>query len=95
MEDSPGWRVGGGLAPARDPRVGPGAALAKHSAELSLHLVHSAHGCRLEVQRPQSRGSNELAATQYEDGSGSHCYEQQANAEKNDRSYRSWTCAEY
>jgi len=44
--------------------------------------------------RPQSRGSSELAGTEYEDGWGAHCYAQQANAEKSDRSFRSWTCAE-
>jgi hypothetical protein len=44
--------------------------------------------------RPQLRGSTELAGTEYEDGWGAHCYAQQANAEKDDRSFRSWTCAE-
>jgi hypothetical protein len=44
--------------------------------------------------RPQSRGSTELAGTEYDDGWGAHCYQQQANAAGNDRSFRSWTCAE-
>jgi hypothetical protein len=44
--------------------------------------------------RPQLRGSAELAGTEYEDGWGAHCYIQRANAADNDRSFRSWTCAE-
>lgn len=44
--------------------------------------------------RPQSRGSSELAGTEYEDGWGAHCYAQRANAADNDKSFRSWTCAE-
>jgi hypothetical protein len=44
--------------------------------------------------RPQLRGSTELAGTEYEDGWGAHCYVQQLNAEKTDRSFRSWSCAE-
>jgi hypothetical protein len=44
--------------------------------------------------RPQLRGSTELAGTEYEDGWGAHCYQQQANAADNDRSFKSWTCAE-
>jgi hypothetical protein len=44
--------------------------------------------------RPQSRGSAELADTEYRDGWGAHCYVQRANAADNDRSFRSWTCAE-
>jgi hypothetical protein len=44
--------------------------------------------------RPQTRGSSELAGTEYEDGWGAHCYVQHANAADNDRSFRSWTCAE-
>ncbi len=44
--------------------------------------------------RPQSRGTTELAGTEYDDGWGAHCYQQQANAAGNDRSFRSWTCAE-
>jgi hypothetical protein len=44
--------------------------------------------------RPQSRGSAELAGTEYEDGWGAHCYAQRANTADNDRSFRSWTCAE-
>jgi hypothetical protein len=44
--------------------------------------------------RPQLRGSTELAGTEYEDGWGAHCYLQHANAAENDRSFRSWTCAE-
>jgi hypothetical protein len=44
--------------------------------------------------RPQTRGSTELAGTEYEDGWGAHCYVQHARASENDRSFRSWTCAE-
>ena len=44
--------------------------------------------------RPQLRGSTELAGTEYEDGWGAHCYLQGANAAGNDKSFRSWTCAE-
>jgi hypothetical protein len=44
--------------------------------------------------RPQLRGSNELAGTEYNDGWGAHCYLQRAGAADNDRSFRSWTCAE-
>src|SRR6266567_2805578 len=44
--------------------------------------------------RPQLRGSTELAGTEYEDGWGAHCYLQHANAVDNDKSFRSWTCAE-
>ncbi len=43
--------------------------------------------------RPQLRGSNELAGTEYDDGWGAHCYGRRANATDNDRSFRSWTCA--
>jgi hypothetical protein len=44
--------------------------------------------------RPQLRGSTELAGTEYEDGWGAHCYQQKPKAADNDRSFRSWTCAE-
>ena len=44
--------------------------------------------------RPQSRGSTELAGTEYDDGWGGHCYLQKPQAIDNDRSFRSWTCAE-
>jgi hypothetical protein len=44
--------------------------------------------------RPQTRGSTELAGTEYEDGWGAHCYLQRPNAADNDKSFRSWTCAE-
>jgi hypothetical protein len=44
--------------------------------------------------RPQLRGSTELAATEYDDGWGAHCYQQKPDAADNDRSFRSWTCAE-
>jgi hypothetical protein len=43
--------------------------------------------------RPQLRGSTELAGTEYEDGWGAHCYAQRAGAD-NDRSFKSWSCAE-
>jgi hypothetical protein len=44
--------------------------------------------------RPQVRGSTELAATEYDDGWGAHCYLQKPDAADNDRSFQSWTCAE-
>jgi hypothetical protein len=44
--------------------------------------------------RPQLRGSSELSGTEYEDGWGAHCYLQAAKAADNDKSFRSWTCAE-
>jgi hypothetical protein len=44
--------------------------------------------------RPQLRGSTELAGTEYQDGWGAHCYLPHANAAENDRSFKSWTCAE-
>jgi hypothetical protein len=43
--------------------------------------------------RPQLRGSTELAGTQYDDGWGAHCYQQRADAEDNDRSFSTWSCA--
>jgi hypothetical protein len=46
------------------------------------------------ASRPQTRGATELAGTEYEDGWGSHCYAQRDNEAENDRSFRSWTCAE-
>ena len=44
--------------------------------------------------RPQLRGSTELAGTEYQDGWGAHCYVAHANAADNDRSFKSWSCAE-
>ena len=44
--------------------------------------------------RPQLRGSAELAGTEYEDGWGASCYVQHANAANNDKSFKSWACAE-
>jgi hypothetical protein len=44
--------------------------------------------------RPQLRGSSELAGTEYDDGWGAHCYARPTGAADNDRSFRSWTCAE-
>src|SRR5215212_7568710 len=43
--------------------------------------------------RPQLRGSGELAGTEYGDGWGAHCYVQHNKAADNDPSFRSWTCA--
>jgi hypothetical protein len=43
--------------------------------------------------RPQSRGSTELAGTEYDDGWGALCYQQKPNAD-NDASFRLWSCAE-
>jgi hypothetical protein len=44
--------------------------------------------------RPQLRGSAELVGTEYDDGWGAHCYAQRPKAADNDRSFKSWTCAE-
>ena len=44
--------------------------------------------------RPQSRGSTELAGSLYEDGWGAHCYQQRPKAADNDASFRLWSCAE-
>ncbi len=48
-------------------------------------------------ERPQLRGSVELAGTEYDDGWGAHCYGMQARAGDkpagNDRSFTSWSCA--
>jgi hypothetical protein len=46
------------------------------------------------ASRPQLRGSSELSRTSYLDGWGAHCYVQHANPDENDKSFRSWTCAE-
>jgi hypothetical protein len=46
------------------------------------------------ADRPQTRGSTELAGTEYDDGWGAHCYQQRPKAADNDKSFRSWTCAE-
>ena len=44
-------------------------------------------------ERPQLRGSRELAGSEYDDGWGAHCYGLQAKAADNDRSFVSWGCA--
>ncbi|VIO78503.1 hypothetical protein [Bradyrhizobium ivorense] len=44
--------------------------------------------------RPQLRGSTELAGTEYSDGWGAHCYLPAAKPAETDRSFRSWSCAE-
>ncbi|WP_426436539.1 hypothetical protein [Bradyrhizobium genosp. P] len=44
--------------------------------------------------RPQSRGSIELAGTEYSDGWGAHCYLPGAKPAEADRSFRAWTCAD-
>jgi hypothetical protein len=46
------------------------------------------------ASRPQTRGTTELAGTEYEDGWGSHCYQGRDNEAENDNSFRGWTCAE-
>jgi hypothetical protein len=43
--------------------------------------------------RPQRRGSAELAGTEYDDGWGAHCYQQRADAADNDPSFTPWSCA--
>ncbi|KRP89330.1 hypothetical protein AOQ73_27375 [Bradyrhizobium pachyrhizi] len=44
--------------------------------------------------RPQLRGSAELAGTEYSDGWGAHCYLPGARPAETDRSFRGWTCAD-
>ncbi|MHC2435847.1 hypothetical protein [Bradyrhizobium sp. USDA 4451] len=44
--------------------------------------------------RPQARGSIELAGTEYSDGWGAHCYLPGTRPAATDRSFRGWTCAE-
>ncbi len=43
--------------------------------------------------RPQLRGSQELAGTEYQDGWGAHCYLQNPGSGAPDKSFMSWTCA--
>jgi len=45
------------------------------------------------ADRPQRRGSTELAGTEYDDGWGAHCYQQRPRAADNDKSFRGWNCA--
>jgi len=45
------------------------------------------------ASRPQTRGSGELAGTEYQDGWGAHCSLQIAGSETRDRSFTSWSCA--
>ena len=45
------------------------------------------------ASRPQTRGSAELAGTEYQDGWGAHCSLQNAGSATADKSFTSWTCA--
>jgi hypothetical protein len=45
------------------------------------------------ADRPQTRGSRELAGTEYQDGWGAHCSLQNAGPGTADRSFSSWSCA--
>jgi len=45
------------------------------------------------ASRPQTRGSQELAGTEYQDGWGAHCSLQIAGSGTPDRSFTSWSCA--
>lgn len=45
------------------------------------------------ASRPQTRGAQELAGTEYQDGWGAHCSLQNAGSGSADRSFTSWTCA--
>ncbi|WP_445217649.1 hypothetical protein ACKWRH_37540 [Bradyrhizobium sp. Pa8] len=45
------------------------------------------------ASRPQTRGSQELAGTEYQDGWGAHCSLQNAGSGTSDRSFTSWSCA--
>lgn len=46
------------------------------------------------ASRPQTRGSNELAGTEYQDGWGAHCYLHNPGSGSADKSFTSWTCAQ-
>jgi hypothetical protein len=46
------------------------------------------------ANRPQTRGSTELAGTGYFDGWGAHCYAPGRASTNNDISFRNWTCAD-
>ncbi|MBR0708530.1 hypothetical protein [Bradyrhizobium liaoningense] len=45
------------------------------------------------ASRPQTRGSAELAGTEYQDGWGAHCSLQNAGSGTRDESFTSWSCA--
>lgn len=45
------------------------------------------------ASRPQTRGAQELAGTEYQDGWGAHCSLPNAGSGSADRSFTSWTCA--
>jgi hypothetical protein len=45
------------------------------------------------ASRPQTRGAQELAGTEYQDGWGAHCYLPNQGSGTADRSFTSWTCA--
>jgi len=46
------------------------------------------------ASRPQSRGSSELAGTEYDNGWGAHCYVRGPKPIDNDKSFGGWTCAD-
>ena len=45
------------------------------------------------ASRPQTRGSRELAGSEYQDGWGAHCSLADAGSGTPDKSFTSWTCA--
>jgi len=45
------------------------------------------------ASRPQTRGAQELAGTEYQDGWGAHCSLQNEGSGTPDKSFTSWTCA--
>ncbi|TWA91036.1 hypothetical protein [Bradyrhizobium stylosanthis] len=45
------------------------------------------------ASRPQTRGSAELAGTEYQDGWGAHCSLENAGSGTRDKSFTSWSCA--
>ncbi|MBB4376437.1 hypothetical protein [Bradyrhizobium sp. SBR1B] len=45
------------------------------------------------ASRPQTRGSRELAGSEYQDGWGAHCSLQEAGSGTRDESFTSWSCA--
>jgi len=46
------------------------------------------------ASRPQTRGSSELAGTEYDNGWGAHCYVRGPKPIDNDKSFGGWTCAD-
>ena len=64
---------------------------------LQARALNRANAYRLEAvvfTDKRAKLLGELLGTEYNDGWGAHCYSMSAKADGNDRSFRSWTCAE-